>query len=234
MINPPPTRALPASRYSYLLGALLVLVVAPLLLGEGPFRRILYAGALVALLFAVVRRLPASKGFFRRTVVALGIMALVFHVAALISTWRGISLLSPLLFALFLGWVGILILIDLFREEKISVEQVRGAICVYLLMGGVGAGLYGFLDVLEPDSFSFANPLQSFFSQSRPDQGTFLYLSFVTLTSLGYGDITPLSRAARTLCWLQAAFGQIFLAVLVARLVGLQVAHASEKSPPSG
>jgi hypothetical protein len=54
-----------------------------------------------------------------------------------------------------------------------------------------------------------------------------LYFSFVTLTTLGYGDIVPVGNMARTFCWLEAVVGQMYIAVLVARLVGLHIANSS-------
>ena len=55
-----------------------------------------------------------------------------------------------------------------------------------------------------------------------------MHFSFVTLTTLGYGDITPVSHLARTLAWLEAAFGQIYLVVLVARLVSLHLMNRTD------
>jgi hypothetical protein len=59
--------------------------------------------------------------------------------------------------------------------------------------------------------------------------GNFLYYSFVTLTTLGYGDITPASSPARSLSTLEAVTGQLYIAILVARLVGLHIVHAGKK-----
>ena len=81
---------------------------------------------------------------------------------------------------------------------------------------------------MQPGSFSVAEPLTAQALTSLQEQASILlYFSFVTLTTLGFGDITPLTSAARSLCWLEAVVGQMFIAILVARLVGLQILSAS-------
>lgn len=78
--------------------------------------------------------------------------------------------------------------------------------------------------VLNPETFqpgSFQMP------QGTINQATFTYYSYVTLTTLGYGDITPISTPARSLALLEAMMGQLYLAVLIARLVGIHIAQSS-------
>jgi hypothetical protein len=61
---------------------------------------------------------------------------------------------------------------------------------------------------------------------ARPDRGVLSYFSFVTLATVGYGDVTPTTPLARTLAWVEAITGQFYLAILVAGLVGFKVAQA--------
>jgi voltage-gated potassium channel len=84
--------------------------------------------------------------------------------------------------------------------------------------------VYLLLIALDPESFHFSRAL---------DAGgkDFTYYSFVTLTTLGYGDITPVTDPARSLSLLEAVMGQLYLAVLVARLVGIHIAQSNEKKP---
>jgi hypothetical protein len=81
------------------------------------------------------------------------------------------------------------------------------------------------VEILQPGSFNLAKGTAMKFGGSETIFA--VYFSYVTLTTLGYGDITPLSGAARTLAIVEATTGQIYLAVLVARLVGLHVAHST-------
>jgi len=98
--------------------------------------------------------------------------------------------------------------------KDISANRVVGAISLYLLFGGIWAVTYAVLEMLVPGSFTgFSEPINQGWSSE------WLYFSFVTMTTLGYGDLTPLSATARTLAYMQAVFGQFYIAILVAGLV---------------
>lgn len=97
---------------------------------------------------------------------------------------------------------------------EVSVNRLVGAVCVYLLLGTMWAVAYTMLDLLAPGSFQGFSSLDDFGWDSE-----WLYFSFVTMTTLGYGDITPISATARFLAYSQAVFGQFYVAVLVAGLV---------------
>ena len=83
---------------------------------------------------------------------------------------------------------------------------------------------YGLVELHEPGSFDLPAIVGEPAGADR-HMASFVYFSFVTLTTLGYGDVTPVGSAARTLALLEALVGQLFLAILVARLVALQIAH---------
>ena len=104
---------------------------------------------------------------------------------------------------------------------EMNVNRLVGAICVFLLLGIIWSFAYSLVEVALPGSFSGFSPGHD----PRSDSG-WLYFSFVTLTTLGYGDITPESAVARTLAFMQAVVGQFYIAVLVAGLVS---AYISEK-----
>ncbi len=106
------------------------------------------------------------------------------------------------------------ILRRLFQHERVDVETVFGAIDVYIVFGLLFASLFAGIAKIHP------NP--AFFAQVRHPMGsTFVYMSFVTLTTVGFGDITPFSNLARSVVVLEAMVGQVFLVTLVARLVSL-------------
>ena len=132
------------------------------------------------------------------------------------------------LMATFLSIIGLLILWYVMRSARITVNTLCGAISVYLLMGLIGGMLYAGLDHVDYHSFQFANILKRDASGQPIDwyqrSGLLLYYSFVTQTTVGYGDIAPITASARTLSAIQAVLGQMYLAVLIARLVGLHIA----------
>lgn len=120
--------------------------------------------------------------------------------------------------------VGMLILVDVLAARQIVFDLICGALCVFVLFGMCWANVYTLLERLLPGSFAVdfhryhvdagADPLAA--------AGVFTYYSFVTLTTVGYGDIVPASATARWLVWLEAVFGQFYMAVFVSRLIGLQ------------
>ena len=99
--------------------------------------------------------------------------------------------------------------------------MIMGAICVYFLIGLIWADVFFILETLQPGSFQIP--------PEQVGQATLDYFSYVTLTTLGYGDITPISAPARSLSLLEAMMGQLYLAVLIARLVGIHIAQSHDK-----
>ncbi len=120
----------------------------------------------------------------------------------------------------FLLVVVVILMIKVFSEDRVTAETIQGGISVYFLLGFLWAYAYAMILLLEPGSISFPAPLA--------ETSTLIYFSFTTLTTLGYGDVTPVGWFARNLTILESTLGQIFLTVLVARLVGLHVASKSK------
>jgi len=105
------------------------------------------------------------------------------------------------------------ILNRIIRHETVGLETILGAICVYVLIGIAFAGIYGGVNDAERTGF--------FAQQVTPNNVDFLYFSFVTITTVGYGDLTAGTSTGRVLVTFEALIGQIFLVTLVARLVSL-------------
>jgi hypothetical protein len=123
--------------------------------------------------------------------------------------------------------VGFAMTVHLMRERRVTMDTIASALATYLLFGLVWALFYVFFEHFDPDAFSglsreietgLGNPGEK--SQLK----AMLYYSFTTLTTLGYGDIIPVNPLVRSLAVLEAAFGQIYMAILVARLVGIYTA----------
>ena len=100
-----------------------------------------------------------------------------------------------------------------------------GAVALYLMLGIIWATAYEIVGLLDHAAFSAAP------EQARGLERWF-YFSFTTLTTVGYGDIAPLSRAARAFAMLEALVGQLYPAIILARLVTLQTS-AGPSEPPS-
>jgi len=134
-----------------------------------------------------------------------------------------LSLVGDCCSILFFAFTIIIILSTLFREDEVTLDVIYGAVVVYLLMALMWAFIFDVTETLHPGSFQIsANPLQD-------TRVHFIYYSFVTITTVGYGDILPLSLTARAFSIVEMVVGQIYLIVLIARLVGINISQSIEK-----
>ncbi|MGW8266852.1 MAG: potassium channel family protein [Longimicrobiales bacterium] len=145
---------------------------------------------------------------------------------------EGTHLFAAVSVSVFLAYVAFVVFnASVLGPGKMTADRLAGAISVYLLLGLLWAMVYGIVAMSAPGSFSGTGVL------GPDDAGTardFIYFSFVTLTTLGYGDILPVASGARTLAWMEAVFGQLYVAVTIARLVSLQVSGQSQPSTGDG
>jgi hypothetical protein len=120
----------------------------------------------------------------------------------------------------------VLVLEQVNREGPVTGHRVRGAVAGYLLLGVSCAFAYALIEHLVPGSFQMpAADLRS--GQAQSD--AFYYFSIVTLTTLGYGDITAVHPVARSVVMIEALLGQLYPAILIARLVTLQMEARKNK-----
>ncbi len=115
-----------------------------------------------------------------------------------------------------------------YSSKEVNTSLICAALCLYLLMGTFWGYLYEALELVRPGSFGGELLAKAKFPAEL--RQAFQYFSFVTLTTLGYGDVLPKTVGAAALCHTEAVTGQFFMAVLVARLVGIQVAQQFSSS----
>ena len=121
-------------------------------------------------------------------------------------------------------------LVYVLKRERVTFDTISAALSVYLLFGIAWSVAYSALEEFEPGSFLLQGEPVSNVESAKDRDGQsmrWIYYSYVTLTTLGYGDIVPANERAQGLVVLEAVVGQLYLTVLVARLVGLHIAHAS-------
>jgi len=106
-------------------------------------------------------------------------------------------------------------------------NKILGAICLYLLMGLIWAVIYTLVELTLADSFTNTNATSQWYTLF-PD---FIYFSFVTITTLGFGDVSPTLPLSRFLVYLEAVVGQFYLAILVASLVGSHMSNFGGHPP---
>lgn len=133
-----------------------------------------------------------------------------------------VSIISVFIFTISL-FIAIGGLIKKISEEKVvNNDTVKGGICLYLLIGLAYAQVYFFIYLFDQNAFSVQNI-------HLGDVLYFQYYSFTVLTTLGFGDITPLNKIAMNVSYLEAITGQMVIAVFIARLIGLNMFHDKEK-----
>lgn len=112
--------------------------------------------------------------------------------------------------------ITVILLTQIFREGRVTTVRIQGAIAIYLLLGAAWAHAYHIAAVLSPGSFNFP-------PGEHVELADWNYFSFITLTTVGYGDITPVRPIVRVLAVSEALAGQLYLAVMIARLVAMEM-----------
>ena len=211
---------IPRHSFSLLLVALIILLILPTMLPEGSGLLFLlsWSGMLISGLWLVTH--DRTKLIISLFLAVAFIYFGLKNKNELNITWE---LLSCIVSITFLYFVTSHTIRFLFNANTISFDLVYASICIYLLFGLIWAHIYLFIELVHPGSF-LANQAIDVMSQHYGDVlNRFIYFSYVTVTTLGYGDITPVSQVASVWAMMEAIVGQFYIAVVVARLVGLQI-----------
>ena len=158
------------------------------------------------------------------------IFALLTGLPALFTNWSFQLLKTPSLLlihhicaGLFFGVATIIIIRHLINQKVITVDLIWGAVCGYFLLGFMWGDIFSLLETLQPGSFNLG--------EGVPDIDSLIYFSFVTLATLGYGDIVPLTKQAQSLAIIETIMCQMYLAVNIAALVAIRISQSRSKDP---
>ncbi len=134
--------------------------------------------------------------------------------------WKNpaLQVLRMVVMVLFFGFTFAKMVVEIFRVENVTARVVVGAIGAYLLLGFIGSFLFEIIQLLYPHSFTNMDVFAGGFYDE-------IYFSFVTISTLGYGDISPLTPQGQAIAILVAISGQLYLAILMAMLVGKFLAN---------
>ena len=219
--------ALQQKGHRLLLASIVLMILASPFLSVNPTLSWLLGVFLITVLLAAARTV-AGPGLRFKIVLVLGFAALLSQLASLGTQWGWLATGRYVATPLFLFWVcGMLLRDIILRSHTVTAELILGAVNVYLMIGVGFAFIYGLIELLQPGSFSGLEELAS-----TPDRVLyFLYFSFITMSTLGYGDISPLTPHGMTASYVQAIFGQMYLAILVARLVAMYIDSRGKEQP---
>jgi hypothetical protein len=170
--------------------------------------------------------------FYKRVVLTLFIVILAIPLVA--GQWflffeqnELIRLVSFSFGSLFFIFLSAVLIKKILEALLVTFDTIYGSISVYLMFGLGFAFMFGIADYFYTDSLQMADGRS--ITHDTNYLHTLIYFSFTSLTTLGFGDINPVAPVSRTLSYLEAIVGQVYLMVLVARLVGLHIAHTHRK-----
>ena len=214
------------NNFFFLLSALLILLIILPVITDIYGTRNWLIGHLafsVTLVFSVLSLNKAKK--WRATGLILVLLGIVFSGVAFYKDSNLFLCLSLLADFLFLILVISMALQQVIFSDRINLHNVAGAACVYLLLGIIWSLAYYFINIIMPGAFK-----GSLSADMNMQLNDFVYYSFVTLTTLGYGDIVPVAATARSLVYMEAIFGQFYIAILVAGLVSIHISTRLKES----
>jgi hypothetical protein len=214
-------------RFTVLLGSILLLLVTqPVFSGHALAQNVATA-TMSMVLVAALYAFRSTRAYFVIALILL-VPSVGCRVLMLYTLDPTVELYGAITSCMFLAVTVAALVSRLFIVKSVTLDTIAAAICAYLLTGVAFAYAFAVVELQHPGSFSSA------LLQRRADSiapliaslHSLIYYSFVCLTTTGFGDVTPVSDGARSLSVMEAVFGQLYVAVLIARLVSLEVAQS--------
>jgi voltage-gated potassium channel len=220
-------RPLSQHRYLFLLVSLLLLLVIPPFVSDRDSGHVLLAGIWSAVLLSAVWGISGNRRLF--------VVGIALVLPALVADWtfqvtgdRWVAICDLTAALAFIGLTTATLIRAVAGDDSAQgADAIAGAICGYLLLGVVWGLVFCLIELLQPDSFSILHRQQLVAGHAMLSD--MLRFSMATITTLGNGNIKPKSPPAEALTALEAITGQLYLAVLIARLVGLHAARSSRR-----
>lgn len=200
--------------FNFMVSILLLLIISAVLEGSEYDYLVLNTLSTIVFISGVY-----AAGRSKKNVIILILLGLPWFLSEWVFTKSPETFFVSVMFFLF---VTAIIFENILKTRKVTTDTLYGAVCVYLLLGLLWTSVYRFLEFVSPGTV--------FATNNVPMQGTLtvneiIYYSYTTLTTLGYGDITSLTPVGKIFSVLEAVVGQLFIAFLVARLVGIYTAN---------
>jgi voltage-gated potassium channel len=215
-------------KFTILLTTLIALLVLSPLLERRDSASWFYKLMLIIVFFGSFFVLfPRRKS--RVAAVVLGVptvMGIVFHSYIPATSPIIASLFYHLIPIVLCGYTVVVILRTIFHDAVVSTDSINGAFAGYLLLGLMFGHVYCLVETVDPDSFDIQTNFKSIPNEEWKRHMLLSYFSVITLTTVGYGDITPRSNWARNFACVEAIIGQFYMAVIVAELIALRVSEA--------
>ena len=217
-------------RFTILLATILLLLVTQPIF-SGHFLAQTFASASIALvLLSALYAFRTTKTYFTIALILM-VPSIGSRFALQFTSNPTLELVGGVCSCLFLTVTVFALVSRLFTVKSVTFDTISAAICAYLLIGVAWAYAFAIVELRHPGSFSaslFQRPTGNV-APLLASLHTFVYYSFVCLTTTGFGDILPVSEGARSLSVMESVFGQLYMAILIARLVGLEIAQSMKE-----
>ncbi|HEG44372.1 MAG TPA: two pore domain potassium channel family protein [Phycisphaerales bacterium] len=210
------------NKYNYLLAVEILIVLAfpflQLTKTDFPLTSMLLLLAITPALYVAL----TLKRFM--AIIMIGLLAFILNIIAsyqLVPQFENILLCLLALYAIYFLFTIVVLIRKISSRKVITSDTVKGGISVYFLIGLFWSALYMILNIIHPGALTVIN-----------DKTDYFYFSFTTLTTLGYGDITPTISCAKIMAIMEAFTGQIYIAIFIAQLIGLSIAQKLQENKP--
>jgi voltage-gated potassium channel len=211
------------NRFLVLLLLLLSYFVLTPIIEDSP-DRVLYRTALVSFIFlAAIGCLQTTKSGFGRFR-WFGVLTIVSGWIPVVTDLPGFLITSDAFRILFFAGVAVALIYQIAASTEVTLGTILGAIDGYLLLGFIAAAGFMIIELAGPGSLKAPSPVIA--------TSDLVYYAFITMTTVGYGDILPVSAGARSLAILVAVFGQLYVAILISLLVGKYLSTRPPAPPP--
>lgn len=211
------------SRNMYLLIAMMTYFIYSPFVVNSHFSHLMIS-LLIAIIVLICINIVSYNKFSVTTSIVLAIITLAeFSTIRIFGPSQERYLLYFATNAIFLFIMTICVIYSVAKHQVITIDTLLGAICGYLLIGLTWSDIYLVISSFDLNAFSYHLALDG--NSFRDNVQHFIYFSYITLTTVGYGDIVPRNDVARTFAWLEAVIGQIYLAMWISQLVALHIAQ---------
>jgi hypothetical protein len=185
------------------------------LISDTLFNLIILAGV-----FSVLTRWKKQLLF-----IAIALLTSLLRIVSFLTQLEWAQLASYIFAILFMIHLANMVLQHIFKDGPVNFYRIQGSIVVFMIVGIVYAWLYTLLETLHPGSFTITEASQSY----KDLFSHFLYFSFATMTTLGFGDMIPTRSLAKSLVVFQWMIGLLYPVIMIARLVSMEVAHSANR-----
>jgi len=211
------------NRYTTLLISLVVMILLPFFF-EGPGQQVLSSICMSLVFIIAVEAVSTRRRFLIFGIIIAAILISFEWLLFFIKEEHSLRIVAYIFIFCFMSFIISRLVKAIMGNKKVDREIIMAAISIYLILGVLGALLAGIIDVVYPEAYTISTEGSGLLWVN------FLYYSFVTMTTLGYGDIVPIMEESKALSFMLAIIGQFYIAIIMAILVAKLISQSDKNS----